>query len=126
MDAHLWITPGTHALEQNLLERDAPTQFLLFFAHKSSMFAGSFLTYISLPLFMCLVHRQAGQVELAERLVECQYELTDRLAFYLCGRRPGKQVGDWPVLVKLVQFLRHFQTKESVFFAIRNPLSDMA
>uniref|UniRef100_A0AAZ3QY99 Arf-GAP domain-containing protein n=1 Tax=Oncorhynchus tshawytscha TaxID=74940 RepID=A0AAZ3QY99_ONCTS len=33
--------------------------------------------------------RQAGQVELAERLVECQYELTDRLAFYLCGRRPG-------------------------------------
>lgn len=34
--------------------------------------------------------RQAGQVELAERLVECQYELTDRLAFYLCGRRPGE------------------------------------
>uniref|UniRef100_A0A4W5Q768 GIT ArfGAP 1 n=1 Tax=Hucho hucho TaxID=62062 RepID=A0A4W5Q768_9TELE len=33
--------------------------------------------------------RQAGQGELAERLVECQYELTDRLAFYLCGRRPG-------------------------------------
>uniref|UniRef100_H3CGR5 GIT ArfGAP 1 n=1 Tax=Tetraodon nigroviridis TaxID=99883 RepID=H3CGR5_TETNG len=32
--------------------------------------------------------RQAGHVELAERLVECQYELTDRLAFYLCGRRP--------------------------------------
>uniref|UniRef100_A0A8C4ZRM6 GIT ArfGAP 1 n=1 Tax=Gadus morhua TaxID=8049 RepID=A0A8C4ZRM6_GADMO len=34
--------------------------------------------------------RQAGQIELAERLVECQYELTDRLAFYLCGRRPGE------------------------------------
>uniref|UniRef100_A0A671NLC1 ARF GTPase-activating protein GIT1-like n=1 Tax=Sinocyclocheilus anshuiensis TaxID=1608454 RepID=A0A671NLC1_9TELE len=34
--------------------------------------------------------RQAGHVELAERLVECQYELTDRLAFYLCGRRPGE------------------------------------
>uniref|UniRef100_A0A672IJY0 G protein-coupled receptor kinase interacting ArfGAP 1 n=1 Tax=Salarias fasciatus TaxID=181472 RepID=A0A672IJY0_SALFA len=33
--------------------------------------------------------RQAGHIELAERLVECQYELTDRLAFYLCGRRPG-------------------------------------
>uniref|UniRef100_A0A674N731 GIT ArfGAP 1 n=1 Tax=Takifugu rubripes TaxID=31033 RepID=A0A674N731_TAKRU len=32
--------------------------------------------------------RQAGHIELAERLVECQYELTDRLAFYLCGRRP--------------------------------------
>uniref|UniRef100_A0A8B9IQY1 GIT ArfGAP 1 n=1 Tax=Anser cygnoides TaxID=8845 RepID=A0A8B9IQY1_ANSCY len=33
--------------------------------------------------------RQAAQHELAERLVECQYELTDRLAFYLCGRKPG-------------------------------------
>lgn len=41
-------------------------------------------------LCMGLIHRQAGQVELAERLVECQYELTDRLAFYLCGRRPGE------------------------------------
>ncbi|NWR33200.1 GIT1 protein, partial [Tachuris rubrigastra] len=34
--------------------------------------------------------RQAAQHELAERLVECQYELTDRLAFYLCGRKPGE------------------------------------
>uniref|UniRef100_A0A674PNI4 G protein-coupled receptor kinase interacting ArfGAP 2b n=1 Tax=Takifugu rubripes TaxID=31033 RepID=A0A674PNI4_TAKRU len=33
--------------------------------------------------------RQAGHHELAERLVEIQYELTDRLTFYLCGRRPG-------------------------------------
>ncbi|XP_074062242.1 ARF GTPase-activating protein GIT2 isoform X11 [Macrotis lagotis] len=32
--------------------------------------------------------RQGGHRELAERLVEVQYELTDRLAFYLCGRRP--------------------------------------
>ncbi|RXM29899.1 ARF GTPase-activating protein GIT2, partial [Acipenser ruthenus] len=36
--------------------------------------------------------RQAGHVELVERLVECQYELTDRLAFYLCGRRPGESL----------------------------------
>ncbi|XP_038817413.1 ARF GTPase-activating protein GIT1-like [Salvelinus namaycush] len=39
--------------------------------------------------------RQAGQVELAERLVECQYELTDRLAFYLCGRRPDHKNGHY-------------------------------
>ncbi|XP_046900861.1 ARF GTPase-activating protein GIT2-like isoform X3 [Hypomesus transpacificus] len=32
--------------------------------------------------------RQAGHKELADRLVEIQYELTDRLTFYLCGRRP--------------------------------------
>ncbi|KAK2111466.1 Plasma membrane permease, mediates uptake of glycerophosphoinositol and glycerophosphocholine [Saguinus oedipus] len=40
--------------------------------------------------------RQAGHHELAERLVECQYELTDRLAFYLCGRKPGEQSLGWP------------------------------
>ncbi|CAB1347681.1 unnamed protein product [Coregonus sp. 'balchen'] len=34
-------------------------------------------------------------VELAERLVECQYELTDRLAFYLCGRRPDHKNGHY-------------------------------
>lgn len=34
--------------------------------------------------------REAGHHELADRLVEVQYELTDRLAFYLCGRRPGQ------------------------------------
>uniref|UniRef100_S4RKX7 GIT ArfGAP 2 n=1 Tax=Petromyzon marinus TaxID=7757 RepID=S4RKX7_PETMA len=35
----------------------------------------------------------AGYHELAERLMECQYELTDRLAFYLCGRRPDHRSG---------------------------------
>ncbi|KAI3354616.1 hypothetical protein L3Q82_019120 [Scortum barcoo] len=39
--------------------------------------------------------RQAGHIELAERLVECQYELTDRLAFYLCGRRPDHKNGHY-------------------------------
>uniref|UniRef100_A0A3Q3DK04 G protein-coupled receptor kinase interacting ArfGAP 2b n=1 Tax=Hippocampus comes TaxID=109280 RepID=A0A3Q3DK04_HIPCM len=37
--------------------------------------------------------RQAGHQELAERLVEIQYELTDRLTFYLCGRRPDHRFG---------------------------------
>uniref|UniRef100_H2UM77 GIT ArfGAP 2 n=1 Tax=Takifugu rubripes TaxID=31033 RepID=H2UM77_TAKRU len=37
--------------------------------------------------------REAGHHELAERLVEIQYELTDRLAFYLCGRRPDHKNG---------------------------------
>ncbi|XP_028680914.1 ARF GTPase-activating protein GIT2a isoform X2 [Erpetoichthys calabaricus] len=32
--------------------------------------------------------RQSGHHDLADRLVEIQYELTDRLAFYLCGRKP--------------------------------------
>ncbi|XP_035632224.1 ARF GTPase-activating protein GIT2-like isoform X6 [Oncorhynchus keta] len=37
--------------------------------------------------------RQAGHQELADRLVEIQYELTDCLAFYLCGRRPDHRNG---------------------------------
>uniref|UniRef100_A0A3P9MHL4 ARF GTPase-activating protein GIT2 n=1 Tax=Oryzias latipes TaxID=8090 RepID=A0A3P9MHL4_ORYLA len=37
--------------------------------------------------------REAGHQELAERLVEIQYELTDRLTFYLCGRRPDHRNG---------------------------------
>ncbi|KAM8814577.1 ARF GTPase-activating protein GIT2 isoform 6-T6 [Rhynchonycteris naso] len=37
--------------------------------------------------------RQGGHHELAERLVEIQYELTDRLSFYLCGRKPDHKNG---------------------------------
>ncbi|XP_030110387.1 ARF GTPase-activating protein GIT2 isoform X17 [Mus musculus] len=37
--------------------------------------------------------RQGGHHELAERLIEIQYELTDRLAFYLCGRKPDHKSG---------------------------------
>ncbi|XP_077456523.1 ARF GTPase-activating protein GIT2a isoform X7 [Stigmatopora argus] len=37
--------------------------------------------------------REAGHHELADRLVEIQYELTDRLAFYLCGRKPDHKNG---------------------------------
>ncbi|XP_044296368.1 ARF GTPase-activating protein GIT2 isoform X3 [Varanus komodoensis] len=37
--------------------------------------------------------KQGGHHELAERLVEIQYELTDRLAFYLCGRKPDHKSG---------------------------------
>ncbi|KAJ6656623.1 hypothetical protein lerEdw1_003510 [Lerista edwardsae] len=37
--------------------------------------------------------KQGGHHELAERLVEMQHELTDRLAFYLCGRRPDHKGG---------------------------------
>lgn len=48
-------------------------------------------TYRTTDLFMFHMRRQAGHQELAERLVEIQYELTDRLTFYLCGRRPGRE-----------------------------------
>ena len=40
--------------------------------------------------FCCLMHREAGHKDLAQRLIALQYELTDRLTFYLCGRKPSK------------------------------------
>uniref|UniRef100_A0A8C2X2V9 G protein-coupled receptor kinase interacting ArfGAP 2a n=1 Tax=Cyclopterus lumpus TaxID=8103 RepID=A0A8C2X2V9_CYCLU len=43
--------------------------------------------------------REAGHHDLADRLVEIQYELTDRLAFYLCGRKP-EYVHVWLDLTK--------------------------
>ncbi|XP_047227929.1 ARF GTPase-activating protein GIT2b isoform X2 [Girardinichthys multiradiatus] len=45
--------------------------------------------------------RQAGHQELAERLVEIQYELTDRLTFYLCGRRPDHRNGQHFIIPKM-------------------------
>ena len=35
-------------------------------------------------------YREGGHLDLAERLTHSQYELTDRLTFFVCGKRPGK------------------------------------
>uniref|UniRef100_A0A8C8I100 Arf-GAP domain-containing protein n=1 Tax=Oncorhynchus tshawytscha TaxID=74940 RepID=A0A8C8I100_ONCTS len=49
--------------------------------------------------------RQAGHQELADRLVEIQYELTDRLAFYLCGRRPDHRNGQHFIIPQMADSL---------------------
>uniref|UniRef100_H2U8J7 G protein-coupled receptor kinase interacting ArfGAP 2b n=1 Tax=Takifugu rubripes TaxID=31033 RepID=H2U8J7_TAKRU len=49
--------------------------------------------------------RQAGHHELAERLVEIQYELTDRLTFYLCGRRPDHRSGQHFIIPQMADSL---------------------
>ena len=38
--------------------------------------------------------RIAGHHQLADRLIESQYELTDRLSFFLCGRKPVHSSGE--------------------------------
>ena len=48
----------------------------------------------SLNIIHIYICRMEGHNDLADRLVECQYELTDRLAYFLCGRKPGKK-GVW-------------------------------
>merc|ERR1719193_239179 len=37
--------------------------------------------------------REAGHADLAERLVEMAFELTDRLTYFLCGRKPDHASG---------------------------------
>uniref|UniRef100_A0A8C5A2R3 G protein-coupled receptor kinase interacting ArfGAP 2a n=1 Tax=Gadus morhua TaxID=8049 RepID=A0A8C5A2R3_GADMO len=49
--------------------------------------------------------REAGHQELSERLVEIQYELTDRLAFYLCGRRPDHKTGQHFIVPQMADSL---------------------
>nr|XP_057920341.1 ARF GTPase-activating protein GIT2-like isoform X2 [Doryrhamphus excisus] len=49
--------------------------------------------------------RQAGHQELAERLVEIQYELTDRLTFYLCGRKPDHRFGQHFIIPQMADSL---------------------
>nr|XP_004664171.2 ARF GTPase-activating protein GIT2 isoform X9 [Jaculus jaculus] len=49
--------------------------------------------------------RQGGHHELAERLVEIQYELTDRLAFYLCGRKPDHKSGQHFIIPQMADSL---------------------
>uniref|UniRef100_A0A2I3SBZ5 GIT ArfGAP 2 n=3 Tax=Homininae TaxID=207598 RepID=A0A2I3SBZ5_PANTR len=56
--------------------------------------------------------RQGGHHELAERLVEIQYELTDRLAFYLCGRKPVHKSGFIYLLISFVCFLSSLDLSE--------------
>lgn len=37
--------------------------------------------------------RLAGNLELADRLAECMYEVTDRLTQYICGKKPDHKLG---------------------------------
>ncbi|XP_041436192.1 ARF GTPase-activating protein GIT2 isoform X3 [Xenopus laevis] len=49
--------------------------------------------------------RQSGHHELADRLVEIQHELTDRLAFYLCGRKPDHKNGQHFIVPQMADSL---------------------
>ncbi|XP_047447845.1 ARF GTPase-activating protein GIT2a isoform X13 [Mugil cephalus] len=49
--------------------------------------------------------REAGHHDLADRLVEIQYELTDRLAFYLCGRKPDHKSGQHFIVPQMADSL---------------------
>ncbi|XP_042886218.1 ARF GTPase-activating protein GIT2-like isoform X4 [Penaeus japonicus] len=48
---------------------------------------------------------EANHLDLAEHLVESQYELTDRLAFYLCGRKPDHTLGQHWIIPEMADSL---------------------
>ncbi len=39
-------------------------------------------------------YRIAGHHQLADRLIECQYELTDKLSNFISGRKPVHSIGE--------------------------------
>ncbi|GLH03995.1 Uncharacterized protein GBIM_09792 [Gryllus bimaculatus] len=51
--------------------------------------------------------RTAGHKDLADRLVECMYELTDRLAFYLCFRKPDHLNGQHYIIPEVSDSVEH-------------------
>ncbi|XP_063238160.1 ARF GTPase-activating protein GIT1 isoform X2 [Bacillus rossius redtenbacheri] len=59
------------------------------------------------------VARAAGHKEIAERLCECVYELTDRLAYFLCARRPDHPAGQHYIVPELSDSLAHTETAKA-------------
>ncbi|XP_024943398.1 ARF GTPase-activating protein GIT1 isoform X2 [Cephus cinctus] len=40
------------------------------------------------------IAKMAGHLDLSERLIECMYEVTDRLTYYVCSRKPDHRTGE--------------------------------
>uniref|UniRef100_A0AAQ4S677 GIT ArfGAP 2 n=1 Tax=Gasterosteus aculeatus aculeatus TaxID=481459 RepID=A0AAQ4S677_GASAC len=59
--------------------------------------------------------REAGHQDLADRLVEIQYELTDRLAFYLCGRKPDHKNSQHFIVPQMCHLLLFIQLSNHLF-----------
>lgn len=41
-----------------------------------------------------LLFRMAGHMDLSDRLIECMYELTDRLTSFICSRKPNHRLDE--------------------------------
>uniref|UniRef100_A0A7N6B1A5 Arf-GAP domain-containing protein n=1 Tax=Anabas testudineus TaxID=64144 RepID=A0A7N6B1A5_ANATE len=69
--------------------------------------------------------REAGHHDLADRLVEIQYELTDRLAFYLCGRKPEHKNGQHFIVPQML-ILRDFADLSELAKAAKKKLQSLS
>lgn len=41
-----------------------------------------------------LLFRMAGHIDLSDRLIECMYEVTDRLTYFICLRKPNHKMDE--------------------------------
>uniref|UniRef100_A0A3B5PZH6 GIT ArfGAP 2 n=1 Tax=Xiphophorus maculatus TaxID=8083 RepID=A0A3B5PZH6_XIPMA len=65
---------------------------------------------------------KVGHYDLADRLVEIQYELTDRLAFYLCGRKPDHKNGEHFIVPQMADSLLKAKCAFLTFIQLSNHL----
>jgi len=51
--------------------------------------------------------KEANFNEIAERLIECQYELSDRLTYFVCGRTPDHKNGQHFLIPEMIDSSQH-------------------
>lgn len=49
--------------------------------------------------------RMVGHVDLSERMIECMYEVTDRLTYHICSRKPNHRSDQHVISSDLASFL---------------------
>lgn len=57
-----------------------------------------------LKYYLCYF-RMAGHIDLSERIIECMYEVTDRLTYHICSRKPSHRGDEHLLNSDLASFL---------------------
>lgn len=65
-----------------------------------------------------MIFRLAGHLDLFERLVECMYEITDRLTYFLCNKKPDHKNGEHLIIPEWASTLE----RNEIAFEARNKL----
>lgn len=47
----------------------------------------------------------AGHIDLSGRIIECMYEVTDRLMYHVCSRKPSHRGDEYVIISDLVSSL---------------------
>ncbi|EFN66920.1 ARF GTPase-activating protein GIT1 [Camponotus floridanus] len=51
------------------------------------------------------IAKMAGHIDLSERIIECMYEVTDRLTYHICSRKPNHQGDEHLIISDLITSL---------------------